>query len=143
MNEPLSRPTAADQHKELIRLRMEMYRQQILYNAEPLRHPLSHVRSLLGGLGGAPGRYQDARKTPWVIAATAFLALFGKRLGRVGTLARLGLLVYPMIKAGQVVREVKQEQRTQDGWAETPEAGPEEAVSASRPVPDISGRERS
>ena len=106
MNPPLSRPTALDQHKELIRLRMEMYRQQLLYNAQPLRHPLDHVRNLMGG---APGRYQDARKAPWVIAATAFLALFGKRLGRVGTLARVGLLVYPLFKAGQVAKDVKEQ----------------------------------
>lgn len=117
MNPPLSRPTALDQHKELIRLRMEMYRQQLLYNAQPLRHPLDHVRNLMGG---APGRYQDARKAPWVIAATAFLALFGKRLGRVGTLARVGLLVYPLFKAGQVAKDVKE--RTDPGVQPMPPA---------------------
>lgn len=133
MNEPLSRPPAMDQHKELIRLRMEMYRQQVLYNAQPLRHPFDHLRQLMNG---GPSRYQEARKTPWVLAATAFLALFGKRLGRVGTLARVGLLIYPMIKAGQVVKEVKDEYDQQAGWAEAPAYGPEEvppAVAARAP----------
>lgn len=125
MNQPLSRPTDADQHKELIRLRMEMYRQQLLYNAQPLRHPLDHVRNLMGG---APGRYQDARKAPWVIAATAFLALFGKRLGRVGTLARVGLLVYPLFKAGQVAKDIK-DQRD------------EQTDSGVRPMPPASARQ--
>ena len=135
MNEPLSRPASMDQHKELIRLRMEMYRQQVLYNAEPLRHPLDHIRQLMGG---APGRYQDARKAPWVIGATAFLALFGKRLGRVGTLARVGLLIYPMIKAGQVVKEVKDEHDQQAGWAEAPAYGPETAPTPETTrAPDV------
>jgi hypothetical protein len=126
-----------DQHKELIRLRMEMYRQQVLYNAQPLRHPFEHLRQLMGG---GPGRYQDARKAPWVLAATAFLALFGKRLGRVGTLARVGLLIYPMIKAGQVVKEVKDEYDQQTGWAEAPVYGPE-AVSppVTARAPDMPG----
>lgn len=141
MNEPLSRPASMDQHKELIRLRMEMYRQQVLYNAEPLRHPLDHIRQLMGG---APGRYQDARKAPWVIGATAFLALFGKRLGRVGTLARLGLLIYPMFKAAQVAKEVKQEYDQQTArtgeWAEAPAVSPE-AVSppVNTRAPDVPG----
>ena len=141
MNEPLSRPTGADQHKELIRLRMEMYRQQVLYNAQPLRHPLDHIRQLMGK---GPGRYQETRKAPWMIAATAFLALFGKRLGRAGTLARVGLLVYPLFKAGQVVKEVKDEQARQTSgtgeWAEAPPLGPEAVVppAASR-LPDVPG----
>ena len=135
MNEPLSRPPAMDQHKELIRLRMEMYRQQVLYNAQPLRHPFDHLRQLMGG---GPGRYQDARKAPWVLAATAFLALFGKRLGRVGTLARVGLLIYPMIKAGQVVKEVKDEYDQQAGWAEAPAYGPETAPTpVTTRAPDV------
>ena len=140
MNPPLSRPTEADQHKELIRLRMEMYRQQVLYNAQPLRHPLDHVRQLMGK---GQGRYQETRKAPWMIAATAFLALFGKRLGRVGTLARVGLLVYPLFKAGQVVKEAKDEHDRmsgRNGWAEAPAQGPEAVAppGASR-LPDVPG----
>src|SRR5690606_39082404 len=132
MNPPLSRPTALDQHKELIRLRMEMYRQQLLYNAQPLRHPLDHVRNLMGG---APGRYQDARKAPWVIAATAFLALFGKRLGRVGTLARVGLLVSPLFKAGQVAKDVKEQYdlRTDTGVQPMPPATSEGPPAPMQP----------
>lgn len=130
MNEPLSRPVMQDQHKELIRLRMEMYRQQVLYNAQPLRHPFDHIKQMMGS---GPARYQEARKAPWVIGATAFLALFGKRLGRVGTLARLGLLVYPLFKAGQVVKEVKDEHDQQTGWAEAPAYGPEEVVPTRTP----------
>lgn len=132
MNEPLSRSTALDQRKELIRLRMEMYRQQVLYNAQPLRHPLEHVRSLMGG---APGRYQDARKAPWVIAATAFLALFGKRLGRVGTVARLGLLIYPMIKAGQAAHEVRNGKAYRDQHSSEPVVPPAEQILMDNPAP--------
>lgn len=132
MNQPLSRPTATDQHKELIRLRMEMYRQQLLYNAQPLRHPLDHVRSLMGG---APGRYQDARKAPWVIGATAFLVLFGKRLGRIGTLARVGLLVYPLIKAGQVAKDVKEQHDQHTGPAGGRPMPPATAEGPPPPMP--------
>jgi hypothetical protein len=40
-----------------------------------------------------------------MIAATVVLALFGRRMGRVGKLARVALTLYPLIKGQQKLRE--------------------------------------
>ena len=40
-----------------------------------------------------------------MIAATMILALFGRRLGRVGQLARVALTLYPLIKGQQKLRQ--------------------------------------
>jgi hypothetical protein len=44
-------------------------------------------------------------KGPMMIAATVVLALFGRRMGKVGKLARVALTLYPLIKGQQKLRE--------------------------------------
>lgn len=97
MTKPLSGPTRRAMRKDLIRLRMEMHRQQLRYHAQPLSHPLRQIKELMS----SDGRARSSRKTPLALGATLFLALFGKRLGVVGRLARVGLAVYPIVRGFQ------------------------------------------
>src|SRR5690606_5077661 len=87
------------------RLRMEMYRQQLRYHSEPIRHPLNGLRQLLSA---SSSQSRASNTTPMMLAGTVFLALFGKRLGIIGKrlgiigkLARVGLLAYPVVRAMQ------------------------------------------
>ena len=41
MNQPLTSATSREKRKELVRLRMEMYRQQLIYKAQPLCKPIT------------------------------------------------------------------------------------------------------
>lgn len=103
MSQPLSTSNDLSMRKDLVRLRMEMHRQQLLYHAQPLSHPLQQVRSFMAS------RHSDAEassgKGPVMIAATVALALFGRRLGKVGKLARIALTLYPLIKGQQKLRQ--------------------------------------
>jgi len=90
-----SRRTPLEMRKELVRLRMELQRQQLDYHADPLRHPLQQLGQLL-----APGRAAVRRSAPLAVGGVLLLSLFGKRLGRFGRLARLALEVYPLVSAG-------------------------------------------
>jgi hypothetical protein len=94
MTIPLSGPSDLGMRKDLIRMRMEMHRQEVVYHAEPLRRPAMLVKSLMTSRRqGSP-----ARKTPLAIGGAVLLTLFGKRLGLLGKLARVALVVYPVIK---------------------------------------------
>lgn len=95
MSLPLSTSSDLAMRKDLIRLRMEMHRQQILYHSQPLAHPVQRIRSLVSKRGNDQ---QHSGKGPLVLAATALLALFGPRLGKVGKIARLGLTFYPLVR---------------------------------------------
>lgn len=89
------RRTPLEMRKELVRLRMEMQRQQLDYHAEPLRHPLRQLGHLF-----APSRARAGKGTPLAFGGVLLLTLFGKRLGRFGKLARFALEVYPLVSAG-------------------------------------------
>lgn len=95
MTLPLSTSSDLAMRKDLIRLRMEMHRQQILYHGQPLAHPVQRIKSIMSNRGTASG---GASKGPLMLAVTAALALFGPRLGKVGKLARLGITFYPLIR---------------------------------------------
>jgi hypothetical protein len=43
-------------------------------------------------------------KGPMMIAATVVLALFGRKMGKMGKLARVALTLYPLIKGQQKLR---------------------------------------
>ncbi|MFB8829332.1 hypothetical protein ACE0DR_07940 [Azotobacter sp. CWF10] len=90
-----ARRSAVQMRKELVRLRMEMQRQQIDYHAEPLRHPLRQFGQLF-----APSRAKPGKGTPLAVGGALLLSLFGKRLGRFGKLALFALEVYPLVSAG-------------------------------------------
>lgn len=96
MSLPLSSSSNLAMRKDLVRLRMEMNRQQVLYHSQPLTHPFQRIRQMVANRGTASEH--SAQKGPVVIATTMALALFGRRLGKVGKLARLGLLLYPIIR---------------------------------------------
>lgn len=101
MSLPLTASSDLTARKDLIRLRMEMYRQQLLYNAQPLVNPLRHARNLFGQAGShepaTPG------KGPLLVGVTLILALFGRRLGKAGKLLRVGLALYPLIKGRRLL----------------------------------------
>lgn len=95
MTLPLSTSSDLAMRKDLVRLRMEMHRQQILYNGQPLAHPVRRIKQIVSSRGASSGR---DTKGPLMLAVTAALALFGPRLGKVGKLARLGITFYPLIR---------------------------------------------
>ncbi|WP_421681786.1 hypothetical protein HKW98_11630 [Stutzerimonas urumqiensis] len=97
MSLPLSNATELSMRKDLVRLRMEMHRQQLLYNAQPLSNPVHQFKGMLAHRAAASA----SNKRPLMLATTVVLALFGKRLGKVGRLARIALAVYPLIKGKQ------------------------------------------
>jgi hypothetical protein len=82
--------------KDLVRLRMEMNRQQLLYHSQPLAHPFRRIKSMVANRGVSSEHH--VRKGPLMVATTLALALFGRRLGKVGKLARLGILLYPVVR---------------------------------------------
>lgn len=116
MNMPLSGPTRRSMRKDLVRLRMEMHRQQLKYHAHPLVHPLSQLKELVSSDGAA----RSSRKTPLMLGATLFLALFGKRLGVVGKLARVGLAVYPIVRGVQAASKAVKDESPHETRFATP-----------------------
>lgn len=96
MNNFLSGSKDLGMRKDLVRLRMEMHRQQVLYHSQPLAHPLQQVKSMITHRASGGGHHSSKR--PLMLAATVVLALFGKRLGKLGKLARLGLTFYPIVR---------------------------------------------
>lgn len=126
MTTPLSGPHRRSMRKDLVRLRMEMHRQQLKYHAQPLVHPLRQLKELVS----SDGATRSSRKTPFVLGATLFLAMFGKRLGMVGKLARIGLAVYPIVRGVQAAsRAVNEDVQPQPDW---PVAPPDRADSVVR-----------
>jgi len=100
MSQSLSSAHRRAMRKELVRLRLEMHRQQMHYHARPLVHPLSQLKSLWHRQGTSLGG-----KTPLAMGGALLLTLFGKRLGIFGRLARIGLAVYPLISAWRASQE--------------------------------------
>lgn len=94
MSELLSSSTRRSMRKELVRLRMEMHRQQLRHHAQPLTHPLTYLRQLRPG---SPSQLE----TPVLLTAGILLTLFGSRLGSFGKLAKGALLLYPLIRGAQ------------------------------------------
>ncbi len=98
MSQSLSSAARRDMRKELVRLRMEMNRQQLRYHAQPLTHPLQQLRQMRRG-------NTTNVKTPLMMAAGVFLTLFGGRLGTFGKLARGAMVIYPLVKGLQQNRK--------------------------------------
>lgn len=103
MSQQLSTATDLSMRKDLVRLRMEMHRQQLLYHIQPLSNPLEQAKSMFAGRHARADH--GAGKKPLMVAATVILALFGRRLGKVGTLARVAITLYPLIKGQQKLRQ--------------------------------------
>lgn len=96
MSLPLSSSSDLAMRKDLVRLRMEMNRQQLLYHSQPLAHPFQRIKGMVASRGTTSAHHGG--KGPLMIAATVALTLFGRRLGKVGKLARLGIMLYPLIR---------------------------------------------
>ncbi|CAD5108156.1 hypothetical protein [Zestomonas carbonaria] len=96
MNLPDLPPNASrrELRKALIRLRMEMHRQEIRHESQQLLQPLRRARSFSSGLPGSLGL---SRAPVWGVAALAALGfLAGKRRGLL-RLVRIGTLLYPVL----------------------------------------------
>lgn len=76
--------------KAMIRLRMEMHRQEIRHETHALLQPLRRARNFSTGLplGGAPA---------WGIGALAVLGLFTRKRRGLVRLLRLGSVLYPLV----------------------------------------------
>ena len=98
MSESLSSAARRDMRKELVRLRMEMHRQQLRYHAQPISHPLEQFRQMREGQASNV-------KTPLLMAAGLLLTLFGHRLGAFGKLAKGALVLYPLVKGAQAIQK--------------------------------------
>ncbi|AHL75961.1 hypothetical protein CH92_13010 [Stutzerimonas stutzeri] len=96
MSLPLSSSSDLAMRKDLVRLRMEMNRQQLLYHSQPLAHPFQRIKGMVASRGNSSDHH--IRKGPLMIATTLALTLFGRRLGKVGKLARLGIMLYPVVR---------------------------------------------
>ncbi|WP_181298736.1 hypothetical protein [Pseudomonas sp. Q2-TVG4-2] len=96
MSLPLSSSSDLAMRKDLVRLRMEMNRQQLLYHSQPLAHPFQRIKGMVANRSAASEHHVP--KGPLMIATTLALTFFGRRLGKVGKLARLGLLLYPVVR---------------------------------------------
>ena len=90
-----------EMRKALIRLRMEMHRQEIRHESQHLLHPLQRVRGMTQNLQDGLG----IKHAPlWGIAAViglGFLTGKGAKGGGIGSLtrlARLGVTLGPLIK---------------------------------------------
>ncbi|WP_068826019.1 hypothetical protein [Pseudomonas sp. BMS12] len=94
MSESLSGTARRSMRKELVRLRMEMHRQQLRHHAQPLTRPLNYLGQLRRD---SPGSLEP----PLLLTAEVLLTLFGSRLGRFGKLARIALLFYPLARGAQ------------------------------------------
>lgn len=94
MSESLSGTARRSMRKELVRLRMEMHRQQLRHHAQPLTRPLNYLGQLRQN---GPGSLEP----PLLLTAGVLLTLFGNRLGRFGKLARVALLLYPLVRGAQ------------------------------------------
>lgn len=97
MSQSLSSAVRRDMRKELVRLRMEMHRQQLHYHSQPLTHPLQQLRQMRHG---DPANM----KTPLMVVAGVLLTVFGGRLGTFGRLARGALMLYPLVRGVQAVQ---------------------------------------
>ena len=97
MSLPLSSSSDLAMRKDLIRLRMEMNRQQVLYHSQPLVHPFQRIRGMVANRARSTTDLHGG-KGPLMVAASLGLTLFGRRLGRVGKLARVGMLLYPILR---------------------------------------------
>ena len=100
MSQPISSAHRLAMRKDLVRLRLEMHRQQLRYHARPLVHPLAQLK----GLWNRPGT-SIGGKTPLAMGGALLLTLFGKRLGIVGRVARIALAVYPLVSAWRATQE--------------------------------------
>lgn len=102
MSETLSSATRRQMRKDLVRLRMELNRQQLRYHAQPVTNPLQHLKQwATSGQASGHSSSRSGAKTPVMIAAGLLLTLFGKRLGTFGRLARTGLALYPIVRSLQ------------------------------------------
>ncbi|MCQ4256550.1 hypothetical protein [Stutzerimonas stutzeri] len=96
MSLPLSSSSDLAMRKDLVRLRMEMNRQQVLYHSQPLAHPFQRIKGMVTHRNSSSDH--NGGKGPLMVAATLGLTLFGRRLGKFGKLARLGMVLYPIIR---------------------------------------------
>jgi len=53
MSLPLSSSSNLAMRKDLVRLRMEMNRQQVLYHSQPLVHPIQRIKGMIANRGSA------------------------------------------------------------------------------------------
>ncbi|BAP44593.1 hypothetical protein NJC40_09410 [Pseudomonas sp. 21LCFQ02] len=106
MSEPKSHQgnTRRELRKALVRLRMEMHRQEIRHESTQVLQPLRRVRGMAQGLPGSLG----IRHAPlWGVGAVALLGFLGGRGankpprqggGGLARLIRLGVTLMPLIK---------------------------------------------
>lgn len=97
MSLPLSNSSDIAMRKDLVRLRMEMNRQQVLYHSQPLAHPFQRFKGAIASRSSGSHDHGGG-KGPLLIAATVALSLFGGRMGKLGKIARLGIALYPLAR---------------------------------------------
>ncbi|MNO63326.1 hypothetical protein D3C76_540320 [compost metagenome] len=96
MNESRSMPrqTRREMQKTIVRLRLELQRQQLVHETQQLLRPLAQVRNL-----GQSVRQQLSGHTP-LLAGTGgalLLALLTGKHRRLGQLLKLGLVLAPLL----------------------------------------------
>ena len=96
----MSKPLPLAERKELARLKIAFYRDQVSLNSEPILHPVQYAASQLwqrtqdydtNGISSVAG--------PALAVGALLLLVKDKPLGKLNKLVRLGLAIYPLLRS--------------------------------------------
>lgn len=88
-----ARPSRQELRKAIVRLRLEVQRQELRQEMHQLMQPLQHVREMGEGLR----RQLPASAPLWAAGGAGLLALLLGRNRRLRRMLRLGLLLIPLL----------------------------------------------
>ncbi|RJG13735.1 hypothetical protein D3879_11025 [Pseudomonas cavernicola] len=96
MSLPLVPPNASrrELRKALIRMRLEMHRQELRHESLLIMQPLQHVHGMTQNLRQTLG-FKHAPL--WGMAGIALLGFFGAKRGHLSRWLRLGITLYPLL----------------------------------------------
>ncbi|BBT15658.1 hypothetical protein WP8S17C03_17070 [Metapseudomonas otitidis] len=96
MTQPPLPSSRRELRKALVRLRLEMHRQEIRHEAQVITRPLRRVKGLAQGLQNPLGQ---GHAPLWGIAGIAALGFFAARGGSLARWVRLGGTLLPLLGA--------------------------------------------
>ncbi|GGU56344.1 hypothetical protein GCM10009504_11530 [Pseudomonas laurentiana] len=92
------KPNRQDLRKALVRLQMEMHRQEIRQESSQLLAPLTRLKTMTGNLQNGLGIKHAPLWGLGAIVALGFLTGKGARSGNLARLIRLGSSLVPLVK---------------------------------------------
>lgn len=79
--------------KEMLKLKLEVQRQELLYNSQPIRRPLATLSQF------GRSKLTQPRTLATLSAAVLLLGAVAPRLGKIGRWLRVGISLYPIYQA--------------------------------------------